>query len=305
MERLTRARYSGMPLLTYGAHISGPKSLALYLDNKITLIALCNSDVAWVRGWDLDKSRRVVEHVYYFTVDDVQHKVEVVSVCGGSAKGRLVDDKYFFSNRSMELSIDLELFFISFRKNNVIPMAMQDSNIEWLPTEPDNYRLVSNDQTDQETIYHYHIRGYEEHQIDNLADLLSHAHKFEWSFEAGSWVAIKDELLITKRLRKPWLWHLLEKLYSRYDTIVSDQAKLINFLLQKNSDKLTNEEKKELEPFLCQRLDVQQIKNMATRQSLLNELTAAYHSDSLLTCGEDVLTDPLYSFEKKYAWIIK
>lgn len=285
--------------IKYPTHIASPSNVAAHLRGDLMLVAICDEEDQHIE-WDALSTVRademVVEEITYqgFKLETV-----LINTCNGVSKGTLINEKYFFSDSALKRLPSLDFVFGSLAASGLKPMVRRDSVGDYMCTDITQYTLIdpSEEIPDAVKAQYFEVSGCAEHGIDCLADLVGQCYKFTWCNATGSFVAINDAYEITKRLRKPWLSHLVEMLRGDLNSIVADNHKLIAFLLQKTESLLAPDEKSALSSYMQSPVTLQTLNSINERNAILSELNAAYQSSVLLT-QENVNADPLLSFTR-------
>lgn len=285
------------PNYNFPIHISSPDSVRDHLDDKIRLISMTPGEWPRLRCRDLKRDNLVVEDTYSFVADGIEHKVEVVMVRYPDIRGKLVDGKYFFTFGALASMTDLELMFSKFSELGVKPFVQSDWSMEYPSANVSRYTLEEPGVEIPGGEKQFPFNGLDVHNIETLADLLAYAYKFKWDPEREEFFAIADHDEIARRLRKPWMQFLTQRFYAERATIDADHGKMISFLVSKVYNDLSADEQQMLSPYKDGAPEVWQLENMARRQSIMNDLTAAYLSKHQLVTGKDVDADPLFTFE--------
>lgn len=285
------------PNYNFPLHISSPDSVRDHLDDKIRLISMLPGEWPRLRCRDLERDNLTIEDTYSFIADGVEHKVEVVMLRYPDYRGKLVDGKYFFTFGALAAATDLELLFSKFSALGVQPYVQSDWSMEYPSANISRYTLEEPGVEIPGGEKQFSFKGLDVHGIDTLADLLAYAYKFKWDAEREEFFAIADHEEIARRLRKPWMQFLTQRFYGERATVESDHGKLISFLVSKVYNDLSADEQAMLRPFKEASPEGWQLENMARRMRILNELNAAFLSKHQLVTGDDVNTDPLFTFE--------
>ncbi|MCU6405729.1 hypothetical protein KW817_22405, partial [Enterobacter quasiroggenkampii] len=109
------------------------------------------------------------------------------------------------------------------------------------------------------------------------------------------WKAITDEHVITKRIRKPWMQHMVQVRFGQSPATEADISKLVRFLLSKV--KLTDEKAEAVKPMLDRVVTLEDLKRMNSRYNELNRLLEAYNSPLILKPGVNFDEDPLFAID--------
>ena len=276
-------------------HISSPDSVRLHLEDKVRLIVQDRGEWPKVRGRQVVYPENfMVENT--FKIRDLEAKSIVIFMGESEQRGKLVDDKYFFSDLILNNSPDIELYFTPFDELDAKPMVRRWWSPDYMGVFPYYFALVSKDTTSYSDIEPYiDIEGYQGLGITHLADLMAYSYKFEWDKERSVWKAITDEHAITKRLRKPWMQHLVQARYGENPATEADLSKLVSFLLTKVS--LTKEEADVVSEFRQRVVSLEDLKRLNTRQRELNRLLEAYNSPLILKPGVNFDDDPLFAID--------
>ncbi|EBO6938128.1 hypothetical protein LCF88_004499 [Salmonella enterica] len=276
-------------------HISSPDSVRAHLADKVRLIAQIPGEWPKVRGRFLtDPKNYTVENT--FKIRDMEGKSIVVFTGDNSARGKLVDGKYFFSDGILNNSPDLELMFTPFEELGAIPMARRWWSPDYLGSFPYYFALVEEGTTEHfDSEPYIHIEGYKELGINHLADLMAYSYKFQWDRERSVWYALTDEHAITKRIRKPWMHHLVQVRYGESPATEADLAKLVSFLLTKVD--LTKEETEAVSEIRGRVVTLDDLRRLNERHADLNKILAAYNDPMLLVPGANVDDDPLFAID--------
>lgn len=288
---LAYSTHSNFPL-----QIASPDSVHHHVNDKIRLITMPGGDWPKIRGRDL------INPTITDTRDIDGLKVQFVTIDNGGQPyyGRLVNDKYFFAEDILNYSMPLEMMFMSFKEHGMKPVVQKEWNPDYMPPYPFYYSLV--EEGDEGALEiggerRYPIEGYEDLNIDCLADILAYSYKFTWNTATMVWEAITDAYQITKRIRKPWVTHLIQREVGEQPHTSADNHKLLMFLMQKVRPQLTQEEQDVCEPFFRREVDLNTLRGINQRQKIIDALMVAYNSKTLIASGGDVrLTDPVFSF---------
>ena len=114
-----------------------------------------------------------------------------------------------------------------------------------------------------------------------------------WDRERSVWVALTDEHEITKRIRKPWMQHLIQTRIGEHPSSEADLAKLVSFLMTKVT--LTDEEKAAVSAVLERNVTLADLERLNVRYKDLNRIIEAYNSPFVLKPGVNAYDDPLLS----------
>ena len=277
----------------YPLHIASPDSVQAHINDEVRLIVMNPAEFPKVRGRHL-KNPVITSEVMD---GDVNVKVVTVDIGDGEVEGRLYNDKYFMSMSATAYVPSVQLLFASFKKAGIKPMVRREWSWDYPSSQPAWYALVEEHEEEFFNIeQYYHIRGYEELNIDCLADILAYSYKFKWSNLTQEFHAITNPHEITMRLRKPWMTHLTQTQYGESPHTNADMSKLLTYLVQKLEPQLPEEEKLALEPFLGKPVSVDTLTRLSERQEVLNSLLDAYTSTELLYKGMNIKDDPLFGF---------
>lgn len=277
-------------------HIASPDSVREHIKDNVRLISTLPSEFPKVRGRDVIKAK-VLETSMRGDVK-VQH-VEIDSIDGPSVFGHLINDKYYFSADVAGKIPSFQLMFKSFKEAGIKPMVRREWSWDYPSSNPFWYTLVEDTTEDYFNIEPYfHIEGYEELNIDCLADLLAYSYKFTWSHKEHKFVAITDPFEITKRIRKPWMTYLVQAEYGEAPHTTADTQKLVNFLLQKCVPLMTEEEKAAVNTHLDHTVTLESLQRLNERNEILQKILTAYNSPTLIVPGCDIESDPLVYYSK-------
>lgn len=276
-------------------HISSPDSVRHHLADDVRLIAMIPGEWPKVRGRHIaNRDNFTVENT--FKIRDMVGESIVVFTGDNSQRGKLIDGKYFFSDGVLNNTVDLELMFTPFEELDAKPMARRWWSPDYLGAFPNYYALVEKDTKEYfDTEPYINIEGYQELGITHLADIMAYSYKFEWIRERSVWKAITDEHVITKRIRKPWMQHMVQVRFGQSPATEADISKLVSFLLSKV--KLTDEEAEAVKPMLDRVVTLEDLKRMNSRYNELNRLLEAYNSPLILKPGVNFDEDPLFAID--------
>ncbi|EGO5389402.1 hypothetical protein IT845_002686 [Salmonella enterica subsp. enterica serovar Typhimurium] len=276
-------------------HLSSPDSVRAHLADKVRLIAQIPGEWPKVRGRFLtDKKNYTVENT--FKIRDMVAEAIVIFNGDGNSRGVLVDGRYFFSEGILNNSVDLELMFTPFDELEAKPMARRWWSPDYLGSFPYYFVLVPADtETYFDTEPYIDIEGYKELGITRLADMMAYSYKFVWDKKRSVWYALTDDFEITKRIRKPWMQHLVQTRYGDYPATEADLSKLVSFLLTKVD--LTKEEAEAVSEIRSRSVTLADLKRLNERHADLNKILAAYHDPMLLVPGANVDEDPLFAID--------
>lgn len=281
-------------------HISSPDSVQAHLDDKVRLLTMLPGQWPKLRGRNITRKEFIVRDVYSFTTKDkVEHVVANVTFTqlDEPMYGKIIDDKYVFSDDCLGVSMPLELIFENFDLLGARPVVRREWSAEYISPYPFWYSLIGKD----EPAHHhgepyFEIDGYKELGFTCLADILAHSYRFTWDYANSKFKAITDPHEITMRLRKPWMQYLVQFIYGEREVVQADVMKLILFLFKKCETLMSDDEKVAAEAFLKRDVGADDILRMADRQEWLNKLVDAYKSKQLLTPGCNVFEDPIFAF---------
>ncbi|MGL5397361.1 MAG: hypothetical protein ACRDBQ_19090 [Shewanella sp.] len=268
-------------------------SVEAHVKDNLRLISMLPWEWPKVRGKELNARYYKVDNEYKVG----KHTVKHIRFIHRELTGHLVDEKYFLTDDVLGMSLDLELMLTPFNELGAKPVVTRDWNSTYMSSCPLEYRLVDTAETELEN-YH-EIRNYAVHGIDNLLDLMSFSYKFSWDYEHDAWVAIEDEHEITQRIRKPWMQFLTQKIYGETPASEADLAKVVSFLMTKVN--LTEEEAAVCQPIIERGVTLDDLRRVASRQSVLNDLLRLYKSPELIVTGTDIRNDPFFAFAYQYA----
>ncbi|AWN08850.1 hypothetical protein MLDJOKPK_00275 [Salmonella phage SPAsTU] len=276
-------------------HLSSPDSVRAHLADQVRLIAQIPGEWPKVRGRFLTNPENyTVENT--FKIRDMEAQSIVIFNGDGNSRGVLVGGKYFFSEGILNNSVDLELMFTPFDELEAKPMARRWWSPDYLGSFPYYFVLVPVEtETYFDTEPYIDIEGYKELGITCLADMMAYSYKFVWDKRRSVWYALTDEFEITKRIRKPWMQHLVQTRHGDYPATEADLSKLVSFLLTKVD--LTDEEAEAVSEFRSRAVTLADLKRLNERQYDLNKILAAYHSPMLLVPGANVNEDPLFAID--------
>lgn len=280
-------------IFNHPLHISSPDSIRAHLEDKVRLLTQLPGEWPKVRGrFFTDQNNYSVENT--FKIRDLTAESVVVFTGDSDLRGKLVDGKYFFSDGILNNSVDLELFFTPFKELNAKPVARRWWSPDYLGSFPYFYALVPVETKNYaDTEPYIEIEGYEELGISCLADLMAYSYKFVWDRERSVWVALTDEHEITKRIRKPWMQHLIQTRIGEHPSSEADLAKLVSFLMTKVT--LTDEEKAAVSAVLERNVTLADLERLNVRYKDLNRIIEAYNSPFVLKPGVNAYDDPLLS----------
>lgn len=282
-------------IFNHPLHISSPDSVRAHLADKVRLITQIPGEWPKVRGRFLtNPANYEVENT--FKVRDMEGKSIVIFNGDGNSRGKLVDGKYFFSDGILSNSVDLELFFTPFEELDAKPVARRWWSPDYLGSFPYYFALVPKDTKDYfDTEPYIEIEGYQELGITHLADMMAYSYKFQWDKRRSVWYALTDAHEITKRIRKPWMQHLVQTRYGEHPATEADLAKLVSFLLTKVD--LTKEEADAVSEIRGRAVTLDDLRRLNERHHDLNKILAAYHDPFLLVPGANVDDDPLFAID--------
>lgn len=286
--------------LNYPLQIASPDSVNAHVNDQLRLIAMDQFDWPKLRGRDF------VNKTYTVTDETTVGKLNVKSVQfaqgGGGYTGKLIDDKYFFTDAVLNYAPDLELMFSSFKELGCRPVCVRSYSSDYCGSWVSLFKIVGAGQGSVEInreAYHPFV-GLDAANIDCLADLLAFSYKFAWNAADQTWQYVDDLQLQTQRIRKPWMAYLTQCEFGAVPNSSADDHKLIRFLLQSQRSEFTEEQQTALAPFFETPVELDELTRMGERQKVLNALYDAYRSPRLLKAGEDVRdTDPLFSFQRR------
>lgn len=280
-------------IFNHPLHISSPDSIRAHLEDKVRLLTQLPGEWPKVCGrFFTDRNNYSVENT--FKIRDLTAESVVVFTGDSDLRGKLVDGKYFFSDGILNNSVDLELFFTPFKELNAKPVARRWWSPDYLGSFPYFYALVPVETKNYvDTEPYIEIEGYEELGINCLADLMAYSYKFMWDRERSVWVALTDEHEITKRIRKPWMQHLIQTRIGEHPSSEADLAKLVSFLMTKVT--LTDEEKAAVSAVLERNVTLADLERLNVRYKDLNRIIEAYNSPFVLKPGVNAYDDPLLS----------
>ncbi len=285
-------------------HIASPDSVREHIKDKVRLISMLPAEFPKVRGRDVINAKIISTTMR----GDVKVQlVEIDSIDGAAVRGYLLNDKYYFSSDVAGKVPSFQLLFKSFKENDIKPMVRREWNWDYPSSNPFWYTLVDAATEEYFNVEHYHaIDGYDELNIDCLADLLAYSYKFTWSHVDEKFEAVNDAYEITKRIRKPWMSHLVQMEYGEAPHTTADSQKLINFLLQKTVHLMTTEEQDTINTFLDNTVTLETLQRLNARNDVLQKILKAYNSPTLITQGCDIEADPLifytiHKYEKRDA----
>lgn len=277
-------------------HISIYDSVRAHINDEIRLISMLPGEWPKTRARELlDKNNYKVMNV--FNIAD--HRVEHIALdaISNHREGFLVDGKYFLSSAAMGCAPDIEMLLTPFEEMDVVPMGIREWSWDYLGSIPAHFSLVSPEEakTSAKALESYYpIVGYEKLGIRTLLDLMAYSYKFVWSFAENKWVAITNRHEITKRIRKPWMQYLTQWRYGESPATEADTNKVLAYLIKLSADKMSDAEKAAFAPFAEREVSLEDISRVAERQSELNKLLQAYHSDHILEFPGDFENDPLF-----------
>lgn len=277
-------------------HIASPDSVREHVKDNVRLISMLPSEFPKVRGRDIAKAKVIATSQ---RGDLKVQQVMIDTIDGAPVYGTLINDKYFFSADVSGKVPSFQLMFKSFKEAGIKPMVRREWSWDYPSSNPFWYTLVEQSTEEHFNIEpFYHIEGYEELNIDCLADLLAFSYKFTWSHKESKFVAITDAFEITKRIRKPWMTHLVQTEYGEAPHTTADSQKLINFLLQKCTSLMTEEEQAAVNTHLDHTVTLQDLERLNERNEVLQKILTAYNSPVLITQGCDIESDPLIYYSK-------
>lgn len=275
--------------------ISSPDSVRYHLSDDVRLITMLPGEWPKLRGRDIvNRDNISVENT--FKIRDLPVERVIVFTGDDELYGMIVDGKYFFSDGVLNAGSDLELFFTPFAELDAKPMVRRWWSPDYMGAFPYYYTLVAKDVEEYSDSEPYtNIEGYQDLGIAHLADLMAYSYKFEWIRERSVWKAITDEHVITKRIRKPWMQHLVQIRFGQSPVTEADISKLVSFLLSKVE--LTDEEAEAVKPMLDRIVTLEDLKRMNSRYNDLNRLLEAYNSTKVLKPGVNFDEDPLFAID--------
>lgn len=281
--------YAFCTTFNFPIQISCYENVKAHLNKEILLISQQPQEWPKLRVRDL----KCAEVLNSKVIDGVL--VEFILVRGW-VHGVFIDRKYFISQDSLEQATPVELLIKPFSEIGSIPMVRREWNPDYMPSLPHFVAHVPTGTAEYKSVEKYHhVRGYEKIGIKNMLDLMAYSYKFEWHPESSDFQLIEDEHVITKRIRKPWMQHMVQFRFGQNPATEADQSKLIAFLLQKAQ--LSDEERQAIAPMLNRPVELEDLKRMGARAAILNELLEAYNSQKLLRTGDDMETDPFFSLD--------
>lgn len=282
-------------IFNHPLHISSPDSVRAHLADEVRLLTQLPGEWPKVRGrFFTDRKNYRVENT--FKIRDLTAESVVVFTGDSELRGKLVAGKYFFSDGILNNSVDMELFFTPFEEMGAKPVARRWWSPDYLGSFPYFFTLVTPETKNYfDTESYIEIEGYEALGINCLADLMAYSYKFVWVRERSVWVALTDEHEITKRIRKPWMQHLIQTRIGEHPSTEADLAKLVSFLMTKVA--LTDEEKAAVSAVLDRNVTLADLERLNVRYKDLNRILEAYNSPFLLTPGANVDDDPLFAID--------
>lgn len=286
--------------MNYPIHISSPDSVNAHINDELRLIAMDQFEWPKLRGRNFTKKEYTV--IDAATVGKLNVKSIQFALGGSGFTGKLVNDKYFFTDSVLNYSAPLELMFESFKELGMRPVCVRSYSSDYCGSWSHLFKLVEagTGSVEKDREMYHPFTGLEAANIDCLADLLAFSYKFAWDAEKQEWVYIADPHAQTLRIRKPWMAYLCQTEFGAVPNSTADDRKLIRFLLQSQLKEFTDEQQAALEPFISSPVELDDLIRMGERQSVLNALYDAYRSPRLLKAGEDVRdTDPLFSFQRR------
>lgn len=285
----------------YPIHIGSPDAVNDHVNDRVRLIAMNPSEFPRLRPRDILNFAKTVEQ--YTTPEGLA--IRILKHVDGMMEytGKLVNDKYYFSDAVINYSMPLEMFFASFKEHGMIPMVQRAWSWEYPSSYPFYYALVEEGTTDYHNLERYYpIEGYDALGIDCLADILAYSYKFTWDHRDMKFYAITDEYEITKRIRKPWTSYLIQCEYGEQPNTIAHLHRLTTFLLGKVNEAglLSAEEAHALDSFTRREVSIEQLTGINSVNRVLDAILEAHHDPKLIKPGEDVRKDdPLFSFMSK------
>lgn len=285
----------------YPIHLGLPDSVDAHVNDRLRLICMNPGEFPRLRPRDILDNAEVREE---FTTPEGLH-IKILYILNGTDEyfGKLVNDKYFFTDAVLNYSMPIEMVFASFKENGMVPMIQRQWGWEYPSSFPFYYTLVEAAEV-PDADYHnleryYPVEGYEELGIDCLADLWAYSYKFTWQHRDMKWTAITDEYEITKRIRKPWTNYLVQCEYGEQPNTTADLHRVLTFLVGKVNEAglLSAEEQQAVSSFTRSEVTVGELNRLNDRNKVLDAILEAYHDKRLIKAGEDVrLTDPIFTF---------
>lgn len=284
----------------YPIHLGLPDAVNDHVNDRLRLICMNPGEFPRLRPRDILNHAQVREE---FTTPDGL-KIKILYNLDGTTEyvGKLVNDKYYFTDAVLNYSMPLEMVFASFKEHGMKPMIQRQWSWEYPSSFPFYYTLVEEDAVENDYYNlerYYPVEGYEELGIDCLADLLAYSYKFTWDHRDMKWTAITDAHEITKRIRKPWTNYLLQYEYGEQPNTTADLHRVLTFLVGKVNEAglLSAEEQNALSSFTRQQVEVDELMRLNDRNKVLDAILKAYHDPKLIVPGEDVrVSDPLFAF---------
>lgn len=274
-------------IFNFPLQISSRDSVKAHLEGKLLLIAMLPREWPKLRARDILNRRTVIN-----TFEVAGKKVEAVQV--EEYKGVLIDGKYFFTQDVLGQSMSLDLLITPFSELGTEPMVRREWNADYMSSNPFWFAHVEKGTKDYFGVETYHhIRDYEKAGITNMLDLLAYSYKFEWHPDTSDFQLITDEHVIAKRIRKPWMQHLVQLKYGESPATEADLGKVVSYLVRKV--KLTVEEASALSGFINRPVGIVELERINKRQEILNTLLEAYNSNTPLKTGADLDKDPMFN----------
>ncbi len=282
-------------------HISSPDSVQAFLDDDVRLLTMLPGQWPKLRGRNITRKEYTVVDSYGFTTANGQeHVVQnvIFTQLEAPIHGKIVDDKYVFSNDCLGMGMPLELIFEDFAMIGCRPVVRREWSHEYMAPYPFWYSLV---EADEKVVAYrgepyFEIEGYAELGFNRLVDILVHSYQYQWSHAQSKFLPITDPHELTMRIRKPWMQYLVQFIYGEREMLNSDMAKMIQFLFKKCESLMTEEEKEAAKHILARDVDAADLAKISNKQEWLNKLIAAYKSKELLVPGSNVFEDPLFGF---------
>lgn len=250
------------------------------------------------------RARDILAYAYERVVtqrnDLVIEYFKTSNAVGVNDPGFLVNNKYFFSEELLAKSLPLELFFLSFKDNNIKPAIVINRDIAPHNAELEDFALIPggcDPLTYGATGEGYWVfKGYQELGIDCLADIMAYVYKFRFNLATKCFEVIKDAHEVTQSLRRPYFELLLAGALNDDLTLVQLRSAvgILSRALLANDAPLTAKEKALVDSFANAPVSGIASDNSIT---LVNGLVTAFETvKPLASDGSDVYDDPLFSF---------
>lgn len=300
----SNAHYAFRTTFNYPIHIGLPDAVNDHVNDRLRLLAMNPVEFPRLRPRDILYKSTVLEE---FNISDTLN-VKIIKCTGATTDyvGKLVNDKYYFTDAVLNYAPPLELLFASFKENNMKPMIQRGWNWEYPSAFPFYYTVVDCDEVPDDDYFnterYYAVDGYEELGIDTLADLMAYSYKITWNHRSMRWEAITDAHEITKRLRKPWTNYLIQSEYGEQPNTTADLHRVMTFLVGKVNEAglLSDEEQHAMDSFIRREVSLKELNGINSRNKILDAILQAYNDPKLIVPGEDVRKDdPLFSFMNK------